>query len=216
MKSPTNGHNSKRLLKTVETLSAISKEPALSKLEQSDLTDCEAVIERGWQTFVEVGSALATIRENRLYRQEHPSFEAYCSRRWMYNRSYAYSLIAAAQAVKHLSAIADTSKPQHESQVRPLIGLPPDRMKSVWVKAVEIAQSKPVTAKHVRLAVAELNGEAKEPKKLRRKKSPSSGLLYVLELIEKAERSIAEQMGTAATLNILARIKNCVSEVLQG
>lgn len=39
------------------------------------LEENEAIIERGLATFVEVGTALAEIRDNRLYRESHGTFE---------------------------------------------------------------------------------------------------------------------------------------------
>lgn len=54
---------------------------ALTTAERMLLTQNEAVIERGRRAFVEVGTALAQIRDSRLYRQSHDTFEAYCRER---------------------------------------------------------------------------------------------------------------------------------------
>lgn len=213
MKTQTNGHKRTKPTGSVVALKN-GAQSNLSLAEQTDLADCEVVIERGWQTFVEVGTALAKIQNNRLYRHKYGSFDDYCKVRWMVRRSYAYSLIAAAEAVKHLSAIADTSKPLREAQVRPLIGMEPDRMKSAWAKAIELAKSEPVTARHVKLAVAQLNGTSAAKTVKKKRKAPQGGLHYVLELIEQAEQSINDHMGTISTLGLLARIKSCVSEVI--
>jgi hypothetical protein len=69
---------------------------ALSKQQTSDLRACEQVIEKGIGTFRIVGKALAKIRDDRLYKSTHKSFEAYCSERWDFGRSYAARLIQAA------------------------------------------------------------------------------------------------------------------------
>ncbi|MEI6451832.1 MAG: hypothetical protein WCP98_18055, partial [Actinomycetes bacterium] len=63
------------------------------------LTDLEGIIERGLDTFVDVGEALAEIRDRQMYRETHATFEAYCRERWGWSRSYAYRHIEAAQAV---------------------------------------------------------------------------------------------------------------------
>ena len=42
----------------------------------------EQVIESGWATFVQVGLALATIKDNELYRTVYGSFEHYCRVKW--------------------------------------------------------------------------------------------------------------------------------------
>jgi hypothetical protein len=47
------------------------------------LAELERVMERGLQTFVEVGKALADIRDGELYRgQGYATFEDYCQQRW--------------------------------------------------------------------------------------------------------------------------------------
>src|SRR6266481_5319100 len=69
----------------------------LSPAEQRELFECEAVVRRGWQTFLEVGKALARIRDRKLYRAEYDTFDAYCRSKWQYAKSHAYRLIAAAE-----------------------------------------------------------------------------------------------------------------------
>ena len=54
----------------------------LAALEICTLAECEDVINRGLATFVEVGNALLRIRDERLYRAEFGTFEAYCRQRW--------------------------------------------------------------------------------------------------------------------------------------
>jgi hypothetical protein len=63
------------------------------------LAECEAVIEAGLTTFVEVGEALLHIRDNRLYRQGHRTFEVYCRERWGFSKVRATQLITAAETV---------------------------------------------------------------------------------------------------------------------
>ena len=66
------------------------------------MTTCEARIQQGWTTFVEVGIALAQIRDQRLYKQTHTSFPAYCADRWQYGRAYASRLIGTAELAQQL------------------------------------------------------------------------------------------------------------------
>ena len=49
----------------------------LSQPEGERLAQCEATIRRGLHTFVEVGQALAEIRDSRLYRATHETFATY-------------------------------------------------------------------------------------------------------------------------------------------
>jgi hypothetical protein len=54
----------------------------LTDEERANLFACEIVIESGWQTFVQVGLALAQIRDGRLYKEEYHTFQAYCRLKW--------------------------------------------------------------------------------------------------------------------------------------
>ena len=42
----------------------------------------EHIIDQGIKTFVEVGHALLVIRDERLYRERHETFEDYLRQRW--------------------------------------------------------------------------------------------------------------------------------------
>ena len=48
---------------------------ALTKSEKDVFKECEGILERGLGTFFEVGNALLRIRESRLYRDTHLTFE---------------------------------------------------------------------------------------------------------------------------------------------
>ncbi|TIT21987.1 MAG: hypothetical protein E5W86_18355, partial [Mesorhizobium sp.] len=93
------------------------KTTTLPAAETARLARCEQIIERGFAVFFEVGQALAEIREAKLYRASHDTFEDYCKERWDIGRSRAYELIDQATVVKaitdagvNLSAVADISK----------------------------------------------------------------------------------------------------------
>lgn len=120
----------------------------LTVVEVSDLEQLEARIERGIQTFVDVGLALAEIRERKLYRATHATFEDYCRERWGMSRPRAYQMIDAANTVHSLSTIVDIL-PLNEAQARPLTSLPPDVQPLVWQVAVETAPDGRLTARHV-------------------------------------------------------------------
>jgi hypothetical protein len=62
------------------------------------LDELEGVIERGQQTFMEVGEALLTIKERRLYREAgFDTFDAYCQKRWGFGKRRANQVLAAAE-----------------------------------------------------------------------------------------------------------------------
>lgn len=122
------------------------------------LAQQEAIIERGLQTFYEVGSALAAIREQRLYRADYPTFEEYCQERWGMARRTAYQYIEAAETFENVRHGAQIL-PENERQTRPLAGLTPDLQREVWQQAVETAPNGKVTAAHVASVVEEFKAQ---------------------------------------------------------
>lgn len=104
------------------------------------------VPKRGLSNFIEVGEALAEIRDARLYRVEHGTFEDYCRKKWGFTRMQASRLIGAAEVCNQL--VTD-QPPKTESQARPLTKLEtPEQQREAWTAAVETSGGKP-TAKHV-------------------------------------------------------------------
>jgi hypothetical protein len=121
---------------------------ALSLTESSRRAELEAVIELGLATFITVGNALLEIRDSRLYRDTHSTFEDYCRERWQMVASRARQLIGAAEVVANLQSVT-TVTPTSERQVRPLAGLEPEQQREAWAAAVESAPNGKVTAEHV-------------------------------------------------------------------
>mgnify|MGYP001611414448 FL=1 len=76
------------------------------------LSVLEAVVERGLSTFVEVGTALAEIRDSRLYLATCGTFEDYLSERWGMSRPRGYQMIEAAKVALAMSTTVD--KPSEE------------------------------------------------------------------------------------------------------
>lgn len=130
---------------------------ALTVPEQADLERLEDTINHGLQTFVEVGVALAEIRDRRLYRESHNAFEDYCRERWEMSRAHAYRLIEGAATVSTLSPVGD-KLPTSERQVRPLVALEPEDRQRVWERAVATAEKKdePIYIRHVEEARLEM------------------------------------------------------------
>lgn len=117
--------------------------------EAARLAELKAVVTDGLQTFVTVGQALAEIRDIRLYRQTHDTFEAFCADEWGLSRPRAYELINAASVTAAVSAMADTPAPTNERQARELTGLPADTAAEVMRKAHETTAGR-VTAAAIR------------------------------------------------------------------
>lgn len=119
------------------------------------LEQCEQTIERGLATFVDVGRALLDIRDGRLYRQSHATFEAYCGERWNLTRQHVNRTIDAAQIAGALEPTG--SIPRAERVARELAPLraAPEQMREAWSETVREHGEKP-TAKQVRETVRKL------------------------------------------------------------
>jgi hypothetical protein len=111
------------------------------------LAELEKTIARGKKTFVEVGLALAEIRDLRLYRREYAGFAEYCRERWGWSKPYCNQLITAAAVVESLPA-EQKAAIATESQARVLAKVAPEQRAGV-VQAV-VDQGKPVTAARIK------------------------------------------------------------------
>lgn len=112
----------------------------LPPAEADRLEHLEAVIDRGIQTFVEVGLALAEIRDRRLYRVEHCTFEDYCRERWGWSRQHAYRQIQAAEVARQMSPMGDTV-PATERVARALVPVLEEERPRVWAEAQAAAEA---------------------------------------------------------------------------
>lgn len=128
----------------------------LNPAAQVALVSCEQRIERGLKTFIDVGQALAEIRDSRLYKGTHDTFESYLEGRWGMSRAHAYRMISAAEVVSPMGDIENP--PTNERQTRALAAVPEPERAEVWREVVERTDGKP-TAK----VVAEVAKERTTP-----------------------------------------------------
>lgn len=125
---------------------------ALSAPEQSKLAELEQIVAAGLQTFVDVGLALRAIRDERLYRDAHDTFEAYLDDRWHMSRSRGYRLIDGARVAELVSPIGDI---RNEAQARELVPLLDNPQSLVDVaRELEVEFGERVTARDIRNVVA--------------------------------------------------------------
>lgn len=138
----------------------------LDSTEQAQLIACEKIIEKGYNTFIEVGNALFEIRNNKLYREKHSTFEEYCKGKWQIKRQRAYELMEAATIVNGLTEISDKNNSEdpnsitlniRESHAAALAKIPQELRNDVWQKAVEKQQTsgKAITAKFIQTVYSE-------------------------------------------------------------
>ena len=68
-------------------MSSINPDNTLTSTEVAHLNKLEAIVQRGLDTDLELGNALAEISDASLYRATHQTFEAYLHDRWEIRRS---------------------------------------------------------------------------------------------------------------------------------
>jgi hypothetical protein len=120
---------------------------ALSLAESKRLIELEQTIERGQKTFVEVGRALAEIRDLKLYKSDYGSFTEYCREKWGWEKAYANHMVRAAIVVQSLPEKVATIVAT-ESQARALGRIPAEHRAEV-IEGI-IAEGRPVTAAQIK------------------------------------------------------------------
>lgn len=117
-------------------------EIALNDLERQRLVKEETSIEAG---AAQIGGALAVIRDQRLYRETHPTFEAYCHERWGITNRYANYQINATQ----VGEVVGTMVPERQArELAPLLDAP-QVLLLVWEDALKASGGK-LTAEIIR------------------------------------------------------------------
>jgi hypothetical protein len=161
------------------------EEKPLSTPEMQLLAELESVILENLKGYVKVGAALAEIRERRLYRTEHQTFEEYVKDVWEMPFQRAYQLINATKVVDNLKSTSGLLSeenstiveflPVNESQVRPLVPFAPDEQVNVWICVLKTAREEgvKVTAALVARCVMEYKGQALKKEIEKSKKHPS-------------------------------------------
>jgi len=123
--------------------------------ESQELIACEAKIKTGIKSFYDVGIALVTIRDKRLFRSTHASFDDYCKNVWGWGQKRASQFIVAAKTV---DSLPDSTNVETESQARELAKVTADKREEVLVNA-----GKNPTAKAIREAAQASTAVASEP-----------------------------------------------------
>ena len=147
--------------------------------EESERLRLERQVERA---FYQAGLALQTLRDQKLYRSTHKTFQEYCQDRFGFTRRKSDYLIAAVEIVDNLSEnncsqlSQEQSKtssplfsqkreplvlifPTNERQCRPLKSLEPAQQRTAWSKAVEKASGRVPSAKIVKEVVKQLKNK---------------------------------------------------------
>jgi hypothetical protein len=168
---------------------------ALTAGERGELDECEGIIEQGLSIVFEVGMALLRIRESRLYRDSHPTFEQYCHDRWNIGRSYAWRVMGAAERLKLLPGDDHLPRPENEFQMRPFLKLAPEEFPGAWKRAVKTAKEGKVTTRIVHAVIRELVPNNKNQVRAGKKGKQGKGKAkwpegQVLTLLNEAKRQV--------------------------
>jgi len=119
-------------------------------------------------------SALKLLRDRRLYRSTHETFEEYAKERFGYNRAHAYRLINAAAVLENLSPLDRQEEmspnwrqkmPASESQCRELAKLPANKQPKAWEKVLSVSGDKAPTAQIVKTVVERMKEKQLFPAK---------------------------------------------------
>jgi hypothetical protein len=134
----------------------------LTEEEERDRLHLERQVERA---FYEAGKALRELRDRRLYRNSHKTFDEYCKDRFSYNRSRSYQLLDAAGVVDNLRACPQFVDilPTAEGQVRPLTKLEAEEQVDCWQEAVEAAGGKVPSGRIVKSIVDKIREKTNLP-----------------------------------------------------
>ncbi len=137
----------------------------LSEAERAELAAAESRIQRGLSGFIDAGAALSLIKDNRLYRDTHATYEGYLRDRWGLGQDYANKLILAMTIALDLER-KGLLPPARETHAREIGRVQPDHRAKVWGDALAAAGGDPqaVTADMIAQAT---------PKRLRKVKGTS-------------------------------------------
>jgi hypothetical protein len=140
----------------------------LSDDEARELVDNEAIIERSFATFMEVGAALQNIRHKRLYRGTHRKWEDYLTERWNMTGRRALQYVEAYDTVEAIQRETGTVVPvSNERQARELAKIVkedgPEAAAQAYQTAAEATGGKS-TAKIIRQAAKAEETECLTPK----------------------------------------------------
>ena len=198
--------------------SVIDKTP-LTPAEAQALSEYEQIIRTGLDTFVEVGNALADIRDQRLYRTTYATFELYCRDKWKFTARQANRLIGAGEVVENLQdqLVSSIAVPENEAQARPLAKLPPAKQ----IKAAQAVAKKP--GKHTAKDFEEAAEEVEEKPRVTQPAQPKTktttskpSLEKLIELIDVVETWVRAGKPKEAVLTKLKAVADLATRINNG
>lgn len=136
----------------------------LTRAETAELRRQEKRIEKALPTFVEIGEALGTIRDSKLYRGTHATFDAYLDDRWGFTRQRASQLIGAAATVAELpAAVAPAIDSERKARAIRPVADKPGKAKAAVREASKTSTTGHPTAADLERAVTKVSGDGSVP-----------------------------------------------------
>ena len=134
----------------------------LSPLSASETKERDELENTVQQAFYVAGQSLKILRDKKLYRETHATFELYVKQRFDFTRATAYYLISASEVVDNLKCqpLVDIL-PTNERQCREIAKLPPDIQTQAWLTSVDKASGKVPPARIIKEVVNKIRGEPK-------------------------------------------------------
>lgn len=172
----------------------VALQEALPQAEAERLAELEPIIERALANFLEGSKALLEIRDRRLYRQTHSTFQDYVRGRWKMTARRAYQLCTAAEVVKSLPEDVNHGSQINERQARELAKVDPDKRAEM---INNLARKGRVTAKAIKGA-AKGTATTMLPQALNEKPQPVVQT-EATKLVEELKR----QIGVKPALQLL-------------
>ncbi|PSB31365.1 hypothetical protein [Chlorogloea sp. CCALA 695] len=176
---------SEEVVVTVEAVvTTVQEIGELSQDEEKERHRLELKVERA---YYEAGSALRELKDKRLYRSTHRTFDAYCQERFGLSSRHSYRLIEAANVVNNLKEFCDQFGhilPAKESVCRSLTIFQPNQQIFAWQQILQETGGKHPTGKQVKGIVERL----KEKPLVKASDFCTIGDAFILTRLEGAER----------------------------
>ena len=229
-------HNDKDEWRVIKN---VALERFLSESEKAERDDLECTVQ---QAFFVAGQALRLLRDKRLYRETHSTFESYVRDRFDFTRRAADYLISAAEIVENLKAVDSLSSentellskreqfvlktnvlPTKESQCRFLAKLSPEEQRNAWYRAVELAGNKVPSSRLVKEAVREIKSidsstetdEKNQPSFREVNYTAGIGVEYTVRFDEETYfrlKAYQDKIGSATKSGAVARLLDAIAE----
>lgn len=185
--------------------------PSRGIAKQSRYEVLKEKIRNWWEDRFKVGAALQEIRDQKLYQDEHETFEEFCQQEYGFERAHAYRLIGFAEVKTSIQMSPIGDKITRESQARALAPVPEEKRVEVLEK---VAAKGPITARAITEAANQVSPKTlkQEPPKEVVKEIHLDKTGYVIPDSILADWQVAESFRS--TLNDLQRIKLLIEKAI--